>query len=208
MWNTTDNQINLLLIRHGATEANMEHRYLGRTDVSLSVEGVRELKKRADTYPTVDCLFASPMKRCLQTAKVLYPSQRPMIIQAWREMDFGLFEGKNYKELQNDLQYQAWIDSYGSLPFPQGESREEFALRCKTGFYEMLQQLGKICDTNGKQEMNIGLIVHGGTIMALLSDFYGGEYYDYQVSNGGAYRCKMTCGEECVRLYDLEEIHP
>ena len=53
-------------------------------------------------------------------------------------MDFGEFEGKNYIELQKDPNYQAWIDSNGTLPFPGGESREAFIKRCEQGFYRML----------------------------------------------------------------------
>ena len=37
----------------------------------------------------------------------------------------------------------------------------------------------------------IGAIVHGGTIMALLSRFYGGDYFDYQVPNGTGYICTV-----------------
>ena len=37
MWNWTENQIELYLIRHGMTLGNVEHRYIGRqTDEPLS----------------------------------------------------------------------------------------------------------------------------------------------------------------------------
>ena len=38
---------------------------------------------------------------------------------------------------------------------------------------------------------SIGLIVHGGTIMVLLSSFCGGDYFDYQVPNGDGYVCTL-----------------
>ena len=38
MRNRAENQIKLVLIRHGATEGNKEHRYIGRTDEPLSSE--------------------------------------------------------------------------------------------------------------------------------------------------------------------------
>ena len=40
MWNRSENQIEVYLIRHGATNANREHRYLGRTEEPLSEEGL------------------------------------------------------------------------------------------------------------------------------------------------------------------------
>lgn len=30
MWNRSENQVKLVMIRHGATPSNKEHRYLGR----------------------------------------------------------------------------------------------------------------------------------------------------------------------------------
>lgn len=130
MRNRSENQITLVMIRHGETKANKEHRYLGKTDETLSKEGEIQLAeyKKLQLYPKLVSLYVSPMKRCMQTAEILYPDIQPVPIKAWEEIDFGAFEGKNYIELQGDERYQAWIDSKGTLPFPDGESREEFAI--------------------------------------------------------------------------------
>ena len=100
MWNWSEIEITLVLIRHGSTKSNEEHRYLGKTDESLSENGRAQLlqAKRAGQYPEVDALYVSPMKRCLETANILYPRQKRQIIPVWNEMDVGAFEGKNYQE--------------------------------------------------------------------------------------------------------------
>ena len=140
MRNRKENQIDLALIRHGMTASNSEKRYLGRTNEPLSEEGRRLLllRKEQGCYPAASFLFSGPMTRCLQTGRLLYPEKTPLLIPEWTEMDFGEFEGKNYRELSGDARYQAWIDSGGLLPFPGGESREAFLLRCRKG----LEQLG------------------------------------------------------------------
>ena len=132
MWNRSENQIKLVMIRHGATVSNKEHRYLGTTDESLSEEGRSTLYKarKENIYSEVEYVFSSPMKRCLETAEILYPNQKPIVIPQWKEMDVGVVEGQNYMDLQGDARYQTWIDSNGTLPFPEGESREEFIERC------------------------------------------------------------------------------
>ena len=131
MWNRTEDQIeiHLTLIRHGATLSNKEGRYLGKTDETLSPDGIGALEKSVTdrSYPTADVLFSGPMKRCLETAQILYPGQTPIIIPEWTEMDFGAFEGHNYQELSKDPNYQRWIDSGGTLPFPEGESRKSLS---------------------------------------------------------------------------------
>lgn len=207
MWNRSENQVNLIFIRHGAAKWNQEHRYLGRTDEPLCAEGRDELRRRkaGNSYPDIECLFASPMKRCMQTAQILYPHKQPIVIAEWAEMDFGDFEGKNYMELQKDARYQEWIDSNGMLPFPNGEDRENFNRRCAQGFQKMMdilmQQMGESLERNRKDSgcggrKAAGIIVHGGTIMSLFSRYGKGEYFDYQVPNGGGYLCSLEMGDD------------
>ena len=206
MRNWSENQVILVLIRHGATRANQEHRYLGRVDEALSEEGKKELVeyKTKQEYPLVDCLYTSSMKRCVQTAEILYSDLKPMEIEEWGEMDFGAFEGKNYIELKDDERYQAWIDSNGTLPFPEGESREEFILRCEKGFQRVLKELAH--EKDRKQPKTIGMIVHGGTIMALLSRYCGGDYFDYQVKNGKGYICTINIWTDKTEITELRKI--
>lgn len=205
MRDRTENQITLVLVRHGATKANAEHRYLGKTDEALSREGETQLAeyKKLQWYPAVDLLFASPMKRCLRTAEILYPGSVPVLINEWKEMDFGIFEGKNLTELQGDIRYQAWIDSNGTLPFPEGESREEFIERSGKGFQRMAEKVKKIKEDGHK---TIGAIVHGGTIMALLSKYGDGDYFDYQAANGRGYVCIVKYFDTEPEITEMEKI--
>lgn len=204
MRNRSENKVEIVFIRHGLTLANKEHRYLGKTDESLSPEGIEALRqeKAEKIYPEIDYLFASPMKRCIETADILYPGKVPILVPQWKEMDFGLFEGKNYQELNGDKQYQAWTDSGGTLPFPQGESRPCFLQRCSQGMYESVDRYRELF-TGG---VKIGCVVHGGTIMALLSTFYGGEYFDYQVKNGRGYCCMLSLQNGRIYFTELRKL--
>lgn len=165
-----------VLIRHGQTQGNIEHRYIGcRTDEPLCAEGIEKLKQRE--YPKVQRVFASPMLRCRETAAILYPDIKPEMIEDFRECDFGAFENKSYLELSGRADYQTWIDSLGELPFPGGESRAQFAKRCVDAFEEL---------TNWGIKEDCALVVHGGTIMAIMERFARPvrSYYDFQVKNG------------------------
>ena len=190
----TENQIMLALIRHGVTQANKERRYLGKTDESLSKEGIKILEsyKMQKIYPDVEYLFTSPMKRCMETAKIIYPTLCPIVIPEWKEINFGRFEYRNYEDLKDDAQYQEWLRSGGVLDFPEGESRKEFILRCKSGFIRMCNELRQAAGQNTKKPAFAGMIVHGGIIMSLLSLYGGTDYFDYQVSNGRGYVCRLT----------------
>lgn len=64
----------LWLIRHGMTEGNREHRYVGTTDEGLLPEEKERLKTKAaelDLHPAI--VFVSPARRCRETAACLFP---------------------------------------------------------------------------------------------------------------------------------------
>ena len=116
--------IKLWLIRHGKTEGNKLSRYIGTTDEPLCQEGTEFLHKM--DYPKVQAVYVSPLKRCVQTAEILFPGAEQVVCEQMRECDFGLFEGKNYQELTGNPKYQSWIDSGGTKAFPGGEDPMEF----------------------------------------------------------------------------------
>lgn len=184
----------LQFIRHGATASNGLKRYLGTTDEMLSEKGIAAIRQRKaeGKYPSADLVASSPMKRCLQTAELIYGSRAFIRIEEWKEIDFGSFECKNYIELQDNPDYQKWIDSQGKLPFPGGESREAFIERCTAGFRSFCRQI----QNRNPQPEAVSMIVHGGTIMSILSSFSREEYYSFQCENGEGYSCELYPGEE------------
>ena len=172
----------ITFIRHGKTAGNLNNCYIGITDEPLISEGEDAIRKR--NYPEADIVFSSPLKRCIQTAEIIYPSLKPVIIEELRETNFGSFEGKNYKELSLNLDYQRWIDSGGDLPFPEGESKQEATDRAIAGFEKLIKL--------SKEYPNISVITHGGTIMGILYKIFAGEYYSYHVENGEGYTIDLS----------------
>ena len=186
----------LILIRHGKTAGNLLGRYIGsRTDEPLCDEGREGLAGKQ--LPEVERLYVSPMKRCVETAEILWPGfdrKKMQKVTDLRECDFGDFENKNYKELSGNGDYQAWIDSNGTLPFPNGESMDAFKSRCLEAFARIVEEVSGAEQewiASGKTGIfRAGIVVHGGTIMAILEQ-YGypkAAYFDYQAKNGCGYR--------------------
>ena len=205
MRDSAENQIGMVFIRHGETDSNRRKSYLGWTDEPLSVEGREVIAQNRKKYPDADFIFTSPMLRCRQTKEIIYGDQCYQIIEKWKEMNFGSFEGKTYLELNGNKDYQRWIDSGGTLPFPDGESREEFILRCRAGLMDCLTRLteNKICFIEQENELKkasqpkkvqgkVVCVVHGGTIMALFDSYGKGSYFDYQCRCGQGYECTLS----------------
>ena len=177
--------IKLWLIRHGKTEGNKLSRYIGITDEPLCQEGTEFLHKM--DYPKVQAVYVSPLKRCVQTAEILFPGAEQVVCEQMRECDFGLFEGKNYQELTGNPKYQSWIDSGGTKAFPGGEDPMEFRKRCVCGFEQMMEKMIK-----GKRK-KIAFVVHGGTIMSVMEAFdpEKKEFYHWQVKNGKGFHFQI-----------------
>ena len=99
MWNRAENQIEMYLIRHGSTVSNEEHRYLGQTEEPLSESGISKLQVQAGEWDPFapELVFSSPLKRCRQSAQLLFPTVPVIVVPEWKEMNFGRFEGKNYE---------------------------------------------------------------------------------------------------------------
>ncbi|MDD6255169.1 MAG: histidine phosphatase family protein [Eubacteriales bacterium] len=182
----------IVLIRHGATAGNLEKRYIGSaTDEPLCSEGievVRSLIKRG-RYPEAaeDALvITSPLRRCVETAGLIYPGVERTEAENLRECDFGRFEYKNYEELDGDSDYQAWIVSGGTLPFPGGEDPEEFKARSRNAFMDAVR--------DNRERSQLIFVVHGGTVMSVMSSFAKPhrEYFDSCVSNGRGFICDIA----------------
>lgn len=193
----------IYLIRHGKTPGNQLGKYIGVTDEALLMEETEKLKE--ESYPEVDKVVISPMLRCQQTAKLLYPQGNYDTKDSLRECDFGKFENKNWKELTDDPDYQAWIDSNSTLPFPGGEDPKDFKDRTCEGFAESIQNCIE------ERITSVAFVVHGGTIMAILERFAEEKkaFYEWHVKNAEGYEgCvdaeKWLAGEKI--LTDIQPV--
>ncbi len=170
----------LYFIRHGATQGNREHRYLGCTDEGILEAEKERLRQKSRDFPVMDAVFASPYLRCRQTAELLFGKNRTKFIEEFRD-----------QELSGNADYQKYIDSGGTIGFPGGEQPEDFKFRCREAFRRCIREARK------NRWEHVALVAHGGTIMAILEAFgYPRKgYFEYQVGNGCGYICTVKEGE-------------
>lgn len=197
MSDTTTNQVEIVLIRHGKTEGNKEKRYIGRTDQPLSEEGIAGIKENLGRYPSVEKVYASPMKRTRQTAELIYPGQASELVDGLREMDMGVFEGKNHAELKNRPSYILWVATRGKISIPGGESMKDFGKRTMDAFTQLLG------DMQAEGIKRSAVVAHGGTIMSIVSQLADDDYYKYMVNNGAGFRLTL---DDDGKLLDLKPL--
>ena len=196
----------IYLIRHGRTLWNDESRYQGKSDIPLSDAGERELRK-ADFLP--DKVYVSTLCRTWQTASILFPGTRQIIISGFSEMDFGIFEGKTAVEMETDIFYKSWVNSGCEECCPSGERRKDFISRVCTSFeaildYEILQSYGV------EKCRPLTIVAHGGVQMAIMEQFAMPmrDYFSWQSPPGGGFvlNCNSTLWTTCKKLEYLEKV--
>ncbi len=178
------------LIRHGATDANYDGRYIGcKTDLPLAPEGLNELRLLKDDidYPEIERLYSSPMLRCRQTGAVLYPDFEPVTVEELKEYDFGSFENKTAAELESNPNFIPWTSGRLSAP-PGGEDNSEFIKRICVGFNKIVLDMIE----SGLTESAV--IMHGGAIMMLLgvSAVPRSKPVEWTADNGRGYSVRVT----------------
>ena len=153
----------IFLIRHAVTELNKQRRYCGVSDVSLSCEGLKQAQCVAEllSQEEIDSIYTSPLKRCLETSNPIAKSHniRSEPLAGLGEINFGLWEGLTFDEIQADYpdEIKVWFDKPDDFTFPQGESVCDFRDRVINSIDEII-----------KGEGNCLVVAHGGSIRLVI----------------------------------------
>lgn len=180
----------LYLIRHGITEGNLDGKYIGQTDLALCPQGEKQIQQlvKSGVYPCVEKVYTSPLKRCVETAQIIYPDIQLSKVDEIAEMDFGQFEGKTQKELENLPEYTAWLKGGPEACPPDGEKFGDFSLRCISGLDIIFRDMMK------KEITRAAMVTHGGVITNLLAGFGlpKGHPADYMCGPGEGFEILLS----------------
>lgn len=180
----------LYLIRHGLTQGNLDGKYIGQTDLALCPSGEDDIRNlaKADLYPYVEKVYTSPLKRCVETAQIIYPDIQLSKVDEIAEMDFGQFEGKTQQELEKLPEYTAWLKGGPEACPPDGEKFGDFSLRCISGLDIIFRDMMK------KDITRAAMVTHGGVITNLLAGFGlpKGHPADYMCGPGEGFEILLS----------------
>ncbi|SMC04413.1 Broad specificity phosphatase PhoE [Sulfobacillus thermosulfidooxidans DSM 9293] len=136
----------VLLVRHGESEANAAGRFACRTwDPPLTASGSLEAERLARQLlnAPVRYIVTSPLLRARQTiaplARILHID--PVVLEDLAEVDLGQWDGHRLKDLENanSPAFQAWRQDPESNPPPGGESIMTVGQRVLTALSQFLQ---------------------------------------------------------------------
>lgn len=160
----------LILVRHGQSEWNLQNRFTGWVDVDLSDKGEAEAKEAGQLLNgyDIDLVYTSVLKRAIRTAEIALKEmgmENMELIkdQALNERHYGDLQGQNKAEIgekYGQKQLKIWRRSFDINP-PNGESLKDTLNRVKPYYLESIEP--KL-----KEGKNILISAHGNSLRALV----------------------------------------
>jgi broad specificity phosphatase PhoE len=155
----------VLIVRHGESLWNAEHRWQGWADIALSPAGEQQAEARArhlarDGFkPRV--VYASDLERAARTAEILAAHlEVPFVTdEGFRERNVGEWSGRTTDEIE--AQWPGLIDEWrrGALPCPPGGEPDDHMLaRFDAALVRALAHVG-----TGM----LAIVMHGGILRAV-----------------------------------------
>jgi broad specificity phosphatase PhoE len=154
----------LILIRHGITEWNIQKRYCGYRDVSLSKQGKAQAVKLRKDFKNIcfDKIYCSDRKRALMTRAILFGKADFIKEKDLREIHFGVLEGLKHDEIVKKYGevYNQWLLNPYKNRIPKAEAMQVFKKRIQKAIKKIVRL------NRGK---TIAVVCHGGVIGIFVS---------------------------------------
>lgn len=176
----------ILLIRHTESVGNQKKVYAGTTDFDLTETGIHQMKNVITQLsnminPTLHyTLYSSPLSRCTVLSDAIEGliRQNKVIDSRLLETNFGLFEGKSYSELLNEIPeiVEKWNKDLINYQIPNGESLKQCADRVNDFCHEILLK-----------DEDVVVVSHGGIIKLLVLNLLNldlSHFWKFFTSNG------------------------
>lgn len=173
--------MNIYIVRHGETEANVKKLVCGQLDTPLTQNGVEQAKKLEPKFKQIhfDHYITTPLQRAYQTAELACPGKEFIRVTDLMETDTGAMSLWNVDKLHAlDSRFQQH-GKYPDLKYEDGESLNDVYHRISKWFDSFISK--------NKNSENILIVGHGGTTNVILHDFFHvpiNFYPAFSVKNG------------------------
>jgi broad specificity phosphatase PhoE len=165
----------IFFVRHGETTWNRQKRVMGRREIPLNRVGVAQANSIARLIPEigVEAIYASPLTRAMETARILASSASLPVKSDIRltEVAFGRWEGYLFKDLRKDKAYQRFVARPLESAVPGGETIVDVQNRGLKAINKALKEL---------PQARVLFVSHGDVIRAVLCHFLSLPLEEYR----------------------------
>ncbi len=118
----------IYITRHSKTLWNEQFKLQGWKDSPLTLDGKRDALCLKDVIKdkNIDSVYSSPLNRAYETAQIIFPKSKIIKDKRLMEMNFGIYEGRNIRELKNNHEYHdLWNNPSPNYGLPGGETYQQ-----------------------------------------------------------------------------------
>lgn len=133
--------LKILLVRHGETDWNREHRIMGAEAIPINVNGRRQAKelRQAIQGLDIDAVYTSPILRAKETAQILFQG-RSLVLQdddRLVEVNYGDWTGRTFEEIRRDPGYIPYYLRMETPIAPNGDTLQQVQERAMDFFQDV-----------------------------------------------------------------------
>ena len=193
----------VVLVRHGATDWNLQGRCQGSTDRDLSEVGIRQAEKISQLLreEEIHAIYSSHLRRARQTAeRISQPHRLPVLIEEdVRELDHGELEGLTFNEIKaNYADFLArWRSEPAEIRVPGGERLADVAQRAWNSLNQIVLRHSEV--------ERILVVSHNFPILGIVCRVSGthlNEYRTFHLDPCGITRLEYKSGD-----WDITEVN-
>jgi broad specificity phosphatase PhoE len=168
----------IILVRHGATDWNLQGRCQGSSDRDLSELGMRQAEQISALFSQekIQAIYSSKLRRARQTAEVISrPHDLPVLIEdGVRELDHGELEGLTFDEIKTSYGefLTRWRSEPADIHVPGGERLADVAERAWNGLNEIAER--------HREAERILVVSHNFPILGIVCRISGTHLNDYR----------------------------
>lgn len=177
--------LTVVLTRHGGTTRSNPEQHLGQhLDVPLSDEGRAQAVALGRRLAGVqfERVVASPLRRAVETARLVVPGREPETEPRLLEMDYGAWEGLTYEQVEarDGAARLLWEADPASLACPGGESGNEVAARVRSFLHSAIDAAEPATGPVPVSDRRILVVSHSTTDRILLCVALGVPIRDFR----------------------------
>ena len=163
--------LELLLIRHGQTDWNLQQKVMGRQPIPLNATGRRQAGELAAFLAgaRIDAVYTSPVRRAQETAEIIARGREGLAVEdeeGLAEIDYGEWVNLTFAELTEKHRetWRRYREDPNDLVLPGGESMPQVVARVARVVADVRRRFA---------DGRVALVSHADVIKLLLLDILG-----------------------------------
>ena len=185
----------IYILRHGQTAKNKAKSLQGRSDDPINDDGIKQARKVAEWFRqqgiVFDVIYSSPLKRAIDTGKIVAADAPVILDERLIEMDYGPYEGMDLMNPAPEI--VTFFSDFVNNPAPEGMEPLSEVVKRAGQFME---------DIKGEVEgKNVLISTHAiamkGILESLTPDSKG-SYWSTFIGNCAVYKTEIAGGSYSI----------